>query len=474
MGTKLTATGRVSFSIALVLAGALAVFTTLAYALTVQGLQQILDRNLHRETHAYAGAMASAPTQQGLVEATRGYLRERATADAGSNPILIASFADGRVLSNSAVKLEVADPSLVTTAAASSRGTVSTLTYQNIDYRIASAPILSSSGAHLGVFIAALRADANNDTAGEVARVLGGAALLVFGLGLAVSLAVSRASMKPLRRMAADAATITHRSPIYGIAYDGPADELGSLAASLNGMLERLRDGAEEQRRFVADASHELRTPLAVIRGTAEVALADGSSDAERRDALGQVVAESIRMNRLVDDLLALAQLDESSSTNPQPLSVDILLEETAARVRAQFPAVEAVHTPSCPGLWIEADPDHVERALINLARNAARASGDGGTVRLSCQRVDSSVSIHVDDSGPGIASEDIDRVFDRFFRGSAERSASAQDGAGLGLAITRRLVELQGGTVSAENTTNGGARFTIRLALAPTPEGAE
>lgn len=452
---------------ALVLAGSLAVFTLLAYGFTVKGLSRETDQGLLRETRAFSAAIASAPSDQGLVEVTRGYLRERSSADVGLNSILIASFTGGYVLSNSTVKLESAIASLTTES--TTAGAVSTVTYEGVSYRVATEPILSIDGTRLGVFVAALRTDTNSAVAGEIARVLSGAGLLVFGLGLAVSLAVSRASLKPLRNMATSAADITHRTRRSVIAYDGPNDELGSLATSLNDMLARLSDGAEEQRRFVADASHELRTPLAVIRGSAEVSLGDGATDSDRIEALHQIVAETGRLDRLVNDLLALARLDETESSAPQPLHVATLAEEAVARVRTQYPNVVATWAAD-DSLWIEADPDYVERALINLARNAARAAGAAGSIAISAVPFGDQVHIRVDDSGAGIAPDDIARVFERFFRGNGERSTDNQGGAGLGLAITKRLLELQGGRIWADNLSPQGARFTIELPAIAAP----
>jgi len=260
--------------------------------------------------------------------------------------------------------------------------------------------------------------------------------------------------------MATGAAGITHASPGRRIDYDGPPDELGSLAESLNAMLDRLERSYADQRRFVADASHELRTPVAIMRGNIELLRGGKLSDADSVESLEMLDTESKRMTRLLDELLSLARL-EGSRHEFQLLDVRTLLEEGAARARRLG---DRVLTVECAGgIWINGDPDLLDQALVNVLRNAVAHTRDGGHITLSCDASPIQVLLSVTDDGPGIPQPDLDRIFDRFYRAQGPRPGDS-GGAGLGLAIAKRLIDLHAGQMSAVNVQPTGARFTIAL----------
>jgi signal transduction histidine kinase len=268
--------------------------------------------------------------------------------------------------------------------------------------------------------------------------------------------------------MASQASAITHAEPGRRIGYDGPFDELGSLATSLNSMLVRLEEAYEDQRRFVADASHELRTPVAVIHGNVELLRAGSLNASQSSESLEMIQHETERMARLIDDLLALARL-EGASMRLQPLEVRSLVNEVVVRGRSLDD--RNISCDARCSAWTLGDPDLLDRALLNLVGNAVAHTAPGGHIEVVCTEQPDTVTISITDDGPGIPPGDLERIFDRFYRAPGIARAHRGGGAGLGLAITRRLVELHAGTLSAHNIEPHGASFVITLPRIAEPD---
>lgn len=224
----------------------------------------------------------------------------------------------------------------------------------------------------------------------------------------------------------------------------------------------------ERQREFVADASHELRTPLAVLRSATDL-LARHRDEPLARNAelLDDTRAEIARMERLVADLLTLARSD----SHELPLALGELdLGALASGVvrKARALALEAsvhVGVEPAPGVLVEADPDRLEQVLLILVDNAVRHTPAGGSVTVAVTRSGAEGVAEVSDTGEGIASADLARVFDRFYRADAARAGGAR--VGLGLAIARSLVEAHGGSIGITSAVGTGTTVTVRLPLA-------
>ncbi len=240
-------------------------------------------------------------------------------------------------------------------------------------------------------------------------------------------------------------------------------DEIGRLAATMNRMLDRLQQARDSQRRFVSDASHELRSPIASIRQHAEVALAhpDRSS---LSDLAGTVLAENLRIQRLVDDLLLLARADETDFSLPRSsVDLDDLLLAEARRLRTA--TTFTVDASAVSAGQVLGDENSLRRMIRNLADNAAHHAQHRITLSLTETRGE--VLLTIADDGPGIPVADRERIFGRFVRLSASRNQE-HGGSGLGLAIVAEVVRLHGGTVQARPTPAGGAEFQVRLPGAP------
>ncbi|HZT91437.1 MAG TPA: HAMP domain-containing sensor histidine kinase [Gaiellaceae bacterium] len=278
------------------------------------------------------------------------------------------------------------------------------------------------------------------------------------GIGLAAALAagVATIALRPIRRLtlaAEHVAATTNLAERVEVAGD---DELGRLATRFNAMLAALEESVGRQRRLVADASHELRTPLTAARTNVDL-LREGKLPAdEARRALDEAAVELDALTRLVADLVELARGEE------RKLRIeDVALDDLVAGVveRAQARAPQTTFVTSLSPTHVRADAVLLERAVSNLLDNAVKYSADGAPIEVTVRAGE----VVVQDHGPGIAPEDLPRVFDRFYRAAAAR---AKPGAGLGLAIVREAAEAHGGTATAESTP-AGARFRLALPAA-------
>jgi two-component system OmpR family sensor kinase len=287
--------------------------------------------------------------------------------------------------------------------------------------------------------------------------------LLVGALALAAALVagylLAARTAAPLRRFAATATEVDAGDLSPRIATDpASAAELRTLADSFNHMLNRLEDAFLRQRGFVSDASHELRSPLTGIRGQIEVLARESEPDAAAVKRVETVtLAELRRVEHLVEEMLALARLDEGAGPARRELDAAAFLREAVAAAPGDAAVGDAA------GGQIEADPDMVARVIRNLVENSRRHAGPDGTVAVSSTAVDGQLRVAVDDDGPGIAPAERERIFDRFHRSDAARDRAA-GGAGLGLAIARSIVTAHGGSIEAGDSPLGGARISFEL----------
>jgi two-component system OmpR family sensor kinase len=298
-------------------------------------------------------------------------------------------------------------------------------------------------------------------------------ALLLAGAG---GYGLARRSLAPVVAMSERAARMGAADLHQRLPVPNPRDELGHLATVLNGLLERVGGAMEQQRRFMADAAHELRTPVAIVRGEADVALARGErSPDDYRDALAVVRDQSRRLSRLVDDLFLLARADAGQ----QPLQPsEIYLNELAAdcvrgmRTLATARGVALTCDAGDADLPLRGDEALLHRLVLNLLDNAVKHSPPGSDAHLTVQRDGAWYRLAVRDSGPPIAPELRERLFERFYRGAEARAGASGEtaGAGLGLAIARWVATAHGGTLVLGDDRSAGNVFVLRLPAEPPP----
>ncbi len=240
-------------------------------------------------------------------------------------------------------------------------------------------------------------------------------------------------------------------------------DELGELAQSFNTMSSDLARANQARRQMTADVAHDLRTPLSVILGYTE-ALSEGKLQGSP-EMYGVMYNEAQHLNRLIEDLrlLSLADAGELHLTL-QEVDPEELLNKMAAahRVAAQKKEIQIGVQAASDLANIAIDPDRMAQVLGNLVANAIRHTPEGGDVQLIAKFQDGYTFLSVQDSGQGIASEDLPHIFNRFYR--SDRSRQQNGASGLGLAIAKSIVEAHGGTLSAASTTGQGSTFTIAL----------
>ena len=247
------------------------------------------------------------------------------------------------------------------------------------------------------------------------------------------------------------------------------------MLARLEEAFAERRASEERLRRFLADASHELRTPLASIRGYAELfRIGAARQGPEIEKAMTRIEDESMRMGVLVEDLLALARLDEVREMHREPVDAEELARDAVEDARAVAPAREIGLQRSGSGpVVLDGDPAQLRQVLANLMRNALDHTPAGTPIEVSLSSDGRDVKLAVRDHGPGLPSDDPDELFERFWRAEAGRGRG-RSGAGLGLSIVAAIVSAHGGRADASNALGGGARFTITLPLARTQQRAD
>jgi signal transduction histidine kinase len=245
-------------------------------------------------------------------------------------------------------------------------------------------------------------------------------------------------------------------------------DEVGNLVRTFNQMLARLEAAFEAQRRFVADSSHELRTPLTVIKGNLHL-LKRATEPAERAEIIAITEAETSRLNRMVNDLLYIAQMQAGHDLKPvvRPVELDSLLLDVFALARSMAALkdqeVVLVHEDIAATLG---DRDQLQHLLLNLVDNAVKYTPSGGTIGVGLWNDGDWARIEVRDTGHGIPEADIPMLFDRFFR-SQEARRTEHRGSGLGLAIVKSIIEAHGGRIEVFSKVGEGSTFRVWMPVA-------
>jgi two-component system, OmpR family, sensor histidine kinase MprB len=447
----------VTFRLRLALAAAVAVATTVAVASAVvyvvmrdqlrtgadQQLQQQFQQVQHSDflRHAFEASGFPAPPQQLSVSAM--YLQA--------------------VLDNRATQLALNEPYKVPVTKATLDVAAQKRNSFFTDGRVGGKPVriytvyAGHTGDGHGIALQFVRPlDDIDHTLNRLRLIL----LLIVGGGLAAGAAggalVSRAALVPVRRLTGAAERIAQTGePSERVPVTGGRDELSRLGTSFNTMLAALEESLETQKRFVADASHELRTPLTSMQTNIEVLKQQERLDPEgRRRLFADLEREAHEMRDLIAGLLELARGDGSQLERAE-VHVDELVENAVERARSRYPGL--TFAARLEPTVIEGYPERLERAVWNLLENAGKWSRDGSSVDVILEHGE----LTVRDYGPGIAAEDREHVFDRFYRATAAR---ALPGSGLGLAIVREVAEAHGGTVAAEEAAGGGALLRLRL----------
>lgn len=297
--------------------------------------------------------------------------------------------------------------------------------------------------------------------------------LMILALALPIALALAAVGgyvmagriLKPVAAMAQKADKIGAENLSERLPVENPEDEFGKLARVFNRTLTRLQDAFERLQRFTADASHELRTPLTALQSVGEVALQENLDAEAYRDRIGSMLEETARLTRLVESLLLLTRAEGGRLLlNRKEQNVTAIVEKAVddMRVMAEEKS-QGLRTDLAGEVRAGVDEDTLRRALVNILDNAIKYTPSNGTILVRLTVKGNETVIEVSDSGPGIAAEHREKIFDRFYRLDQGRSQDA-GGAGLGLAIAKWAVEANGGRLEAESREGQGSTFRIVL----------
>ena len=313
-----------------------------------------------------------------------------------------------------------------------------------------------------GVVMVGVDVEDQQDAIARLIAILaiGGPALLAV-LALVGWILAGRA-LRPVERLREEAAAISTIEPARRLPVPDTGDELQRLAETLNGMLDRLHEALDRERRFLDEASHELRTPLAVLQAEVELALKEPRGRAELEAALRSIEQEADRLGRLTQDLLVLARSDRGRvPVHPAETDVAELLERVAGEFAPRAESAGVRLRVDGDRARARVDAERIRQALENLVDNALRHASSGDEIELRARRDAEGLHLAVRDTGPGFPERLLPRAFERFARGDERRDG---DGAGLGLAIVRAVAEAHGGAARAENQPTGGATVSIDL----------
>jgi two-component system sensor histidine kinase MprB len=373
--------------------------------------------------------------------------------------------ADGTVSSTRGPsRLQLGKPELAVARGTSERSIRTLTAADGSNYRVVAAPTEADGERQALVLAQPL---ASNE---QVLSRLG-FVMLLFGIAgvLAASVAgwgVARNGLRPVRNLSAAAEEIARTEELTPLPVEG-SDEIARLAASFNQVLTSLGASRDRQRQLVADAGHELRTPLTSLRTNIELLTQAGDGmlpPAARDELLADVRAQIEELTTLIGDLVELAR-DEPIARGVGPVELHETLVQALARVRRRAPGVS--FDVEAHQWFLDGEQHAIERALTNLLDNAAKWSPPDGTIEV---RLADGV-VTVDDSGPGIAEDDLPHVFERFYRAEESRG---MPGSGLGLAIVAQTAERHAGRVAAGRSHLGGARITFALPGSPFPLWAD
>jgi len=295
--------------------------------------------------------------------------------------------------------------------------------------------------------------------------LLGLFSMLISGV---VGYVMARRALKPINEITTTARAVAAGDLSRRLESEVQDKEIHVLVESLNKMFEDLESSFMAQKRFTADASHELRIPLTILKGEVEVALRHPRSEEDYKHLLKQHLDIIERMQRIVNDLLTLARADAGLLELAQePVDLSLLLQEVAQHHLILFSENDIELSMDIQdSLEVMGDGGHIERVIFNLLNNAFKYAPAHSTVSLSAHAERDSAIIRILDEGPGISEGHQERLFDRFYRADEARARNEGGGAGLGLAICKRIVEAHKGDIGVNSKEGEGSEFIVYLPL--------
>jgi heavy metal sensor kinase len=430
----------------------LIVFSTVAYLLLSYNLYQDMDNSLKargaelRTTLSMEFGQAIFATQQNevlLIYGSDGTLLQRFGPEAEFTSI------------TDQIKQALAGQSLIFTA----------VTRDGQEYRLYATPFTVNLNTRIAITVGQPTAGIKN-VLGAFRDILGISGLAVILLAGAGGLFLANRALKPVERMTRTAQEIGESDLSRRISVH-QEDELGRLALTLNGMIERLEAAFNRQRQFTADASHELRTPLAIIQAESTLALSKTRTETEYQKSLEVVSQEVTFMSAIIDKLLFLARSDAGR----EPLNFEeVNLKELFTKLSADIETLAGdkglqFRLGPVEDLTVKGDRVKLRQLFLNILENAIRYTPGGGSISGTVTRREEMAVVSITDTGIGIPAEHLPHIFERFYRVDKARSR-AEGGTGLGLAIARYIAEVHGGKIEVASQVGQGSTFTVFLPI--------
>lgn len=444
------------------LAVALVTFGVAAYVVAAKRVYDNLDDGLSARIQTVDSSLegATGPLTEQDIDRSRRELDRQASADV----VFQIRDIDGRVLySSQPASRDLPVPKKLSPG----KETVSSRSVEGRRLRVLYQPIMRNDQT-LGSLVAGQSLQETDEALDEIRKVfiLGGLAVLL--LTSVPTYALAGRALNPVRQVSQLARNI-ERTADFTRRLPAPraGGEMRELAATFNAMIDRVEQALLAQRSFLADSSHELRRPLTVLRTDIDI-LNDPSLPAEEREAcFEEMRAEAEAMSRLLSDLLLLSR-EEKQAIGEAPVDYSLLCEQAVARLRTQDAHHRTV-AEVVPGVRVLGDRERLAQMLWNLLENAAQYTPDGGEIELHLRLVNGFARVEVQDTGIGIAEEDLPHVFDRFYRGEGAR-AIREEGVGLGLSIVKYVAEAHTGTVTVSSQAGHGTTFSVDIPLMAEP----
>ncbi|MCD9624756.1 sensor histidine kinase [Rhabdothermincola salaria] len=370
---------------------------------------------------------------------------------------ILFGLTDGQVVAANPLTLarSVADAELLSTWETVPRPTWGETATDQGTMRWLAVPVVTGEQDR-GVFAVAQLIGPQRDDINQEIQVLAVVLFIVLVLASVLGWLAAGRVLEPLRRVTSTAREISDEDLSARIPVESD-DEVGELTRTFNDMLERLDEAFSGQRTFFNDLGHELRTPITIVRGHLELLPDD---PAERADVVAVCLDELDRMARYVADLVLLAKSQRPDFLEVRPVDIAELTDGLEARAVAIEPDRRWRIARVAP-VVVDADPDRLTQAMVNLLANAAQHTGPGGEIRFGSEVGDGEVHLFVTDDGPGVAPEDRRTIFERFGRGS-DTATHRREGSGLGLAIVAAIAEAHRGEVRLDSPPGQGATFSI------------
>lgn len=418
--------------------------------------KSITISDLGDEVPRFSQAANLRPASETLYDFAKSYLASHVSAN--QHILLIDIFGQGvlgsvgssKVIGLKSVASFIRKPPSATT--------FTTVDLGSVPYLVMGSPI-DMNGKVVGSFVGTVSLADLQSQESQVILLAGMEALVALVFSVAAGYFLLKRVMNAVGRITETAVEISRGDLDRRLDYVGQSDEVGKLAMAFDGMISRISQTMDSQRRLLADVSHQLKTPLTVIRGNLElITRAKKLDKAEVDEVIGVVISEADYMKSMLEGLLLLERMTDANSLDESTVDLRSFVSDVFTSALVLGP--RNWHLGDVPDLWIKVDAPKLRGAVLNLLDNAEKATDEGELISLSVFRNEGWLDVCVSDNGSGIEPHYLETIFERFERGVSKD----QRGAGLGLAIVKAVVTAHGGVIKVDSKVAEGTTFTLRL----------